>query len=74
MKRDRTKVGGPVVPSWANYRGRCRDGYYYFYAVKPVARSVGWVSGGIRSRDTSVTEPYRHSNWQNTLVPIKRGQ
>lgn len=58
------------VPDWARYRARDRDGWVYFYALEPKARSHGWVSGGIRQRDPSIQTQMRSDSWTETLTKI----
>lgn len=60
----------PKAPKWARYRARDRDGWVYFYALEPRARSHGWVSGGIRQRDPSIQTQSRSDTWAETLTKI----
>lgn len=58
-------------PSWAKYKARDKDGFYYFFSLSPKPRSTGWVSGGIKCRvDRRVKRPFKHENWPNTLEPL----
>ena len=66
-----TKIKPNEIPKWAKYRARDRDGWVYFFAVEPRARSHGWVQGGVRQRDDSVTTRFMCDDWSRTLQAIK---
>lgn len=57
-------------PSWAKYKARNKDGFYYFYAYAPKPSSKGWVSAGITARVDKRLKPIKHEDWYTTLESL----
>lgn len=57
-------------PSWAKYKARDKNGFYYFYAYAPKPSSQGWVSAGIKARVDKRLKPFKHEDWHTTLESL----